>query len=352
MRLRTVYFCGHESRYGLAHLKPILNSSFNVVAVVLADHARWSIFHESLTGKMLVEADTPPIRIARALRSHAKRFLYHTVPENKVRKLCSKQNVPVWSTFDVNESSFRNKIKNCNVDLVLTAAFPQIFSRSLIEIPGRGSVNFHPSLLPEFRGAHPHFWAISKGATESGVSAHFMTERIDEGDIIAQIPFEISNLSYQQLYDKIVSETPVLVAHVEKFFHTEGAIASPQDSSQATYFRNNREIHHCIFWELLSAEEILNLTRTGTAYCYFRNKRVKILEVHITESNRNLTNNVQVMPGTVIDFTDDALAVKAIDGCVNIRVLGNGRRRYPFDRHYPFHKWIRKYKVKIGERFY
>lgn len=345
MRLKTLFLCGHESRYGLAHLKPILDSSFNVIAVVLVNHARWSIFRESLNGKVFVEAYPPPVRIARALRSHAIRFLHHTLAERKVRKLCSKKNVPVWSTFDVNENSFISKIKNCNVDLVLSAAFPQIFSKSLIETPRRGSVNFHPSLLPKFRGAHPHFWAIAKGETESGISAHFMTERIDEGNIIAQIPFEISNLSYQQLYDKIVSETPVLVAHVEKFFYKEGATASPQDSSQATYFRNNRDIHHCIFWELLSAAEILNLTRTGMAYCYFRNKPVKIFEVYITKSNRNLTNNLQVMPGAVVDFSNDALVVKAIDGCVNIRVLGNGRRRYPFG------KWIKKSRVKIGERF-
>ena len=345
MRLRTLFLCGHKSPYGLAHLKPILDSSFDVVAVVLASNARWSIFRESLTGKVFVEADPPPVRIARALRSHAMRFLHHTVPESKVRKLCSKKNIPVWSTLDVNESSFIRKIKNCNIDLVLSAAFPQIFSKRLIEIPRRGSVNFHPSLLPKFRGAHPHFWAIAKGETESGISAHFMTERIDDGDIIAQISFEISNLSYQQLYDKIVLETPVLVAHVEKFFHTEDATASPQDSSQATYFRNNRDIHQRIFWELLSAAEILNLTRTGTAYCYFRNKPVNILEVYITKSNRNLTNNLQVVPGAVVDFFEDALVVKAVDGCVNVQLLESGRRRYSFD------KWIRKHRVKIGEKF-
>ena len=103
-------------------------------------------------------------------------------------------------------------------------------------------------------------------------------------------------------------------------------------------------LHSGIFWELLSSEEISNLSRTGKAYCFFRNSPVKILQVYSTKSNRNLTNDVSVVPGAIVDFFEDALVVKAVDGCINIQLLESGRRRYSFD------KWIRKYRVKIGEK--
>ena len=185
MRLRTLFLCGHKSPYGLAHLKPVLDSLFDVVAVVLADDARWSLFRESVSGKVFVDSDSPLTKIARTTRRRATQFLHNARSERRIQKLCLERNVPVWHVFDVNENSFISSIQNSNIDLIITAAFPQIFSKSLIDIPRCGSVNFHPSLLPKFRGAHPHFWAIAKGESESGISAHFITERIDDGDIIA-----------------------------------------------------------------------------------------------------------------------------------------------------------------------
>lgn len=316
-----------------------------MAAVVVADDARWSLFRHSLSGEAAIDPDPPAARIVRAIRHRATQVVQTARLGRIVQKSCSEHNIPVWRTFDVNEASFLRKVEDTDIDLIISAAFPQIFSKALISIPSLGSVNFHPSLLPKYRGAHPHFWAIAKGESESGISAHFMTERLDDGDIIAQIPFSIADLSYHQLYDKMVSETPRLVTKVETFFFERSATALPQDSTQATYFRNDRDIHHRIFWDIKSAEDIKNLTRTGTAYCFFRNSPVRFNQVYITDTNRNLTNDVAVTPGTIVDFSNDALVVKAIDGCVSVQALENGRRRYGVD------KWIRKHRVRIGERF-
>ena len=86
-----------------------------------------------------------------------------------------------------------------------------------------------------------------------------MTKEIDTGDLIAQIKFNIINYNYENLYKKIVSETPRLIEKVEELFLKGKFTPLKQDSSKSSYFRNDREIHHRIQWNIHSAEDIFNL---------------------------------------------------------------------------------------------
>ena len=99
-----------------------------------------------------------------------------------------------------------------------------------------------------------------------------MTPRIDDGDVIAQIEFPIRDLTYSQVYRRIVEETPGLVREVAAFFADPRPAARPQDPAQATFFRNDRDIHRRIFWRLHPAEQIRNLCRTERAFCFFRGR--------------------------------------------------------------------------------
>ena len=89
---------------------------------------------------------------------------------------------------------------------------------------------------------------LTQGEEIGGVTAHFMTEKIDNGDIIAQIKFPILKYNYSKLCDKIVSETPNIVKKVEDFFFSNNRVPVPQDTKHATYYRENRKIHQRIFW--------------------------------------------------------------------------------------------------------
>ena len=214
----------------------------------------------------------------------------------------------------------------------------------MISIPTKGAVNFHPSLLPKFRGAHPHYWSIVKGEIESGITAHFMTENIDDGDIIAQIKYPIIDYNYKQLYDKIIVETPNIVKKVSDFFIKGKGDLIKQNHSEATYFRNDRKIHHRIFLEIYSDREILNLIRGGNAYCFFRNKEVVIKECFLGDTNRNLTNNVISENGSIIDFTPHYFSVKLSESVVNITKV-----RY-MNRKLSASKFILRHKPIIGEK--
>jgi methionyl-tRNA formyltransferase len=350
--MRTVFFCGHKSRYGLAHLKPILESGFQIVAVVLATDKRWECFREQLAGKSYYNFRDRNLTLSfksflkQALPAKAIRLIRKDYQEVAVVKtdVVFNLKVPVIYTFDVNEPTFLEKLKVIKPELIMSAAYPQIFSEELIKIPSSGAVNFHPSLLPKFRGAHPHFWAIAKGEKVSGLTAHYMTVTIDDGDIIAQVDFPIWQYTYSEFYNKIVEEVPAIIKMVELFLIEKKGRARPQNDEDASYFREPREIHKRIFWNIHLAEEIKNLIRTEQAFCYFRSAKVGCLNASITRTNRNLTNDVNVEPGTIVDLKNDCIVIKAIDGCINIEsIIDCGKQMTSME-------WIMRRKINIGEK--
>lgn len=341
MKMKTVFFCGDRSRYGAAHLAPVLDT-FDVLAIVIPSPARWTAFRERLNPSMYGPPSTglsgwiPGLkqRVAAAVRAGSR----PGVPR--------PPGVPVEVVDDVNARDFLQTIRGVDdIDLFLSAAYPQIFSGDLLEIPRLGAVNFHPSLLPRCRGAHPHYWAIAKGEDRSGVSAHFMTTELDKGGILAQVEFPIEDLYYSGLYDRIVAETPELVEQVAAFFEDPLSVAREQDECRATYFRNDREIHHRIFWNVQSGDQIRNLVRTERAFCFLGRERVELLRVRLVDDNRNLTNAVAVEPGTIVDIRESEVVTVVTGGCIEItRFRDSGRAISAAD-------WIRSRKPQIGEKF-
>jgi methionyl-tRNA formyltransferase len=317
----------------------------------LATDKRWKAFHQHLSGKSYFEVKESgfprnfksllkqifPLKLIRLIRGNQTQFNTNSV--------LSKLRIPIIYVEDVNETYFIDKLEKMSPDLILSAAYPQIFSKELLKTASTGSVNFHPSLLPKYRGAHPHFWAIAKGEKESGLTAHFMTENLDDGDIVAQVKFSISQLSYTAFYDKIIEETPMIVKRVETFFLDKIGSPQPQNHNEASYFREPREIHKRIFWNVHSADEVQNLIRTEQAFCFFRGAKIFPKTSTISDGNRNLTNKVVVETGTIVDISNNSVVIKAKDGCININSIFDSGKKYDAL------KWAMKRKIAIGEKF-
>lgn len=354
--MKIFFLCGHKSPYGVAHFLPLLDTRFEIAALVLATDKRWSIFREKLSGKDYYpkkESLIKHLKIAtrKSIRTLAPSALIKMLKRNYVRpidlqKMAKEGCIPVIYEDNVNSGEFVETVRKFNIDLIVSAAYPQIFSKRLLSAPKYGCVNFHPSLLPEFRGAHPHFWTIAKGDKRSGLTAHFMTRKVDRGDIIAQIEFSIENFNYIELYKEINKQTPAIVKKMESFFHEGGPKAIPQEHENASYFTEPREIHKRIFWNIHASMEIVNLVRTGSAYCFFRDQRIIIKKCYESESNRNLTNNIKVENGTIIDLGEDYIAVAANGGVINIVEI------YIEQKAVLARNFIRKQMILIGEKYY
>ena len=279
-----------------------------------------------------------PLRIVRRLRAE---YRFRKKIINPIRY----EGAESLFIEDINSAETVRRFGKLSPDVVFCAAYPQILSKAVLDVPRIGCVNFHPSLLPKYRGAHPHFWCIAQGEEISGVTAHYMTQNIDDGPIIAQRRFSIKDMCYHELYDKIVSETPALVRDVEDFFSDPASTARRQCESEATCFRNDRKVHHRIFWGLHTAEYVYNLVRTGKAFCFFRDGKVRILSADPSYSNRNMTNKVVVEPGTIVDLRDDAIVAKTRNGYLNVSQLRQNNKDFTAI------EWRRKNEPTIGEKF-
>ena len=340
---RVLFLCGDRSPFGLALLRPVLDQ-FRVEAVVTATGERWQVFRESLHGGPLPSSG----RLRRGMRA-VRSVVRHAVPHRfwrsrRVGEIARQHGSAWWQVSDVNDADFVKRVSAMSIDLILCAAYPQILSGAVIAAPGLGAVNFHPSLLPAYRGAHPVFWAIADGASESGVTAHFMTERIDDGDVICRIPVPVDGCTYSELYKRILDKSQAIVAGTRSFFRNGSLPATPQPAEGVSLYRNDRPIHRRIFWNRLTASQIGNLCRTERAFCFFRGRRVVCLDVRVTRTNDNLTNGVVAESGTIVDVSGGSVAVQARDGVVEIGAIRSGRRPVPSAR------WVARRRPSVGEK--
>jgi methionyl-tRNA formyltransferase len=342
--MRMVFFCGAESRYGLAHLEPLLaEHRWLVVGVVLATPERWQRFRQALAGNGATPSSlgarisrlkhSPRVSSPRRMLHTAHTLLFRQSATRRAQQVCQRSAISVWNTFDVNSRAFLDTLDTLKPDLLVSAAYPQIFKRQLLDTPRYGAVNSHPSLLPRCRGAHPVFWTLASGEQAGGVTMHYMEEQIDTGPIVAQVGFPLAeDEHYASLYDKVVSRVPLLINATADFLAAGDRAPTPQDDQQATLFRNDREIHHALFWSQHNAEHIHRLVRAADGKAFFRvgNTCVFVRACRVSSSNRNLTNKVIVPAGTVVDISD-GIAIKVCDGVVTLTDwYSMGRKSFQF----------------------
>ncbi|TMD43061.1 MAG: methionyl-tRNA formyltransferase [Chloroflexi bacterium] len=150
-RGERVVFCGIPSDYGTAFLLHLIEQRVNLVAVVCS--TRWQ-------------------------RTHPKADL--------IARIAGHLGRPVEITANANTEAFVRSLQGYAPDVVIMASFDQILQPAVLEVPHRGWLNVHPSLLPRHRGPEPIYWTIADGDAEAGITVHLTVPRIDAGPILAQ----------------------------------------------------------------------------------------------------------------------------------------------------------------------
>lgn len=113
------------------------------------------------------------------------------LPGYEVFWLCKKEGIRVWPDRLVNHENFAALLKELNVDFGFVYNF-RLLKENIFSAPRYGTINMHPSLLPKNRGATPGEWVIYTGEAETGISLHYINNKIDSGQIIEQHKIPIS----------------------------------------------------------------------------------------------------------------------------------------------------------------
>ena len=123
--------------------------------------------------------------------------------ESAVKKYCISNRIKILQPVAFNDKVFINNLKSFKADLFVVVAF-KILPKIIWEIPCKGTINIHASLLPQLRGAAPINWAIINGLRNTGLTSVYINEGIDTGDIIMKKELEISeNDNFGSLYTKL-----------------------------------------------------------------------------------------------------------------------------------------------------
>ncbi|SUZ90471.1 uncharacterized protein METZ01_LOCUS43325 [marine metagenome] len=120
-----------------------------------------------------------------------------------VKKYSLNKNLKLLQPKNLKQVDFINEIKSFNVDVFIVVAF-RMLPKIIWEIPKKGTINLHASLLPQLRGAAPIHWAIINGLKKTGVTTFFINQKIDFGNIIEQKEVEIEDFENTgSLYEKL-----------------------------------------------------------------------------------------------------------------------------------------------------
>ncbi len=152
-----------------------------------------------------------------------------------VKVLAEQNGIPVFQFERIHSSEGLEAMRAFGPDLVVTAAFGQLFSAKNLEIPPLGTINVHGSLLPKYRGASPIQSAIIAGEAETGVTTMLTAIGMDTGDILLQAATPIEpDETYGQLSDRLAAIGADLLLKTLDALETGTLNRTPQDPDKAT----------------------------------------------------------------------------------------------------------------------
>jgi methionyl-tRNA formyltransferase len=101
-----------------------------------------------------------------------------------VKRRALETGLPVLQPPRLRDPGWPERLAEYRADVAVVAAFGQILPKAVLDVPARGSINVHASLLPRYRGAAPIAWAIIRGETETGITTFQMDPGMDTGDML------------------------------------------------------------------------------------------------------------------------------------------------------------------------
>lgn len=126
------------------------------------------------------------------------------INKSAVKLFSEANNLRCLQPTNLKETSFVEELQEINADLFVVVAF-RMLPEIVWNMPSKGTINLHASLLPQYRGAAPINWAVINGEEKTGVTTFFIEQEIDTGLVIEQEAIAIQNTDTAgDLHDKLM----------------------------------------------------------------------------------------------------------------------------------------------------
>jgi methionyl-tRNA formyltransferase len=243
------------------------------------------------------------------------------INESAVKQFAVEKGLKILQPVKLKDPEFIQELRSLHADLQVVVAF-RMLPEIVWNMPAKGTINLHGSLLPQYRGAAPINWAIINGEKESGVSTFFLKQEIDTGDILFSEKVNIEEKdTAADLHDKLMIIGAKLLVKTVKAIELSDYKEIPQDikigeslKSAPKIFREDCQIN----WNqpaMTIYNHIRGLSPYPAAFCLFQGKTLKIFQGEVNYSNHALE------PGSFQTDHKATLQFACADGFISIQEL-------------------------------
>jgi len=153
-----------------------------------------------------------------------------------VKVAAQAEELPIFQPEKPTDGALLLRLRDLRPDVGVVVAYGHILKADLLELPARGMVNVHPSLLPELRGPAPIEWAVINGLEKTGVTIMQMDAGMDTGPILHQIPHAIDpDVTGGELSEHLAEMGAQALVETLALLESDALRPVPQDHSRATY---------------------------------------------------------------------------------------------------------------------
>ena len=234
-----------------------------------------------------------------------------------VKEVALEANIPVYQPENFRDTETVETLRALQPDVIAVVAYGRILPQSVLDIPPKGCINIHASLLPSYRGSAPYQWAVLDGCKESGVTAMYLCREMDAGDMIETAKTPIGpNETAGELLDRLaVLGAELLAKTMDRL--TKGPVeGTPQDPSKATYAPMLDKTMCPIDWNKTAQQvhdQVRGLHPWPVATAELAGTKFKIHATVPTQGSG--------APGQILALTKTGLVVACGEGAVEIRSL-------------------------------
>ncbi len=236
-----------------------------------------------------------------------------------VKEVALENNLPVYQPESFREEETVAQLAALQPDVIAVVAYGRILPQRVLDIPPKGCINIHASVLPAYRGSAPYQWAVLDGLTETGVSAMYLCAKMDAGDVIdvAKTPIGPNETAGELLDRLAVLGADLLDKTLSRL--AQGKVeATVQDESKVSYAPMLDKSICPIDWNK-SAQAIHNQVRGlhpwPVATMELNGTKFKVHATRVVEADHHQT------PGTVVALTKTGLQMACGEGVLEILSL-------------------------------
>ncbi len=260
-------------------------------------------------------------------------------------KVCAQSHgIPVMQPKRIKTPEAVSQLRQYEADIYIVAAFGQILSQEILDIPPRGSINIHASLLPAYRGAAPIQHVILAGEEKTGITIMQMDAGIDTGDILYQKEMAVlPEDTYETLYERLTILGGEAVTEAVSLLE-EGKLTPRKQQEEFSSYASmiDKSMGKIDFGEEAQAidRRIRAMTPWPSAFTSYQGKQLKIWRAAptIAESVYGRT------PGEILKTDKNSITVAAGKGALHIYELQlEGKKRMSA------HDFLLGIKMKPGE---